>query len=357
MTKKHELTMTSLLYMLLVIFIHVAAEGVTKFRTDSLPFAVLCSAHRLSSFVVQGFLFLSGVKLFLPRRDTAFSYPKFYLSRAKRVVLPYLAVFTLFCVYFVGTGRLAFDLPYFLRECFTGGLVGHFYYVAIMCQFYLLIPLWRFAVRRCSPLLTMLVSLFVMNLCRAHLPEVVRLLTGVELTLNSRLFTTYLFYFVCGTFAGTYYDRFAKFLEKRRREIVTLTILTGAIDCVLIWVIRNGVYYPTWADDFHVLYCTSAILCTLSLAKRLADRHPAFAEASFIRHLSNASYNVYLLHPLFIFIADSLLDRAGLLSLTGRFVLRAAVVYVVSLGGCVLWEIIKWKLKKLKKKSFPPVST
>ena len=40
MSKKHELTMTSLLYMLLVIFIHIASEGVTNFRTDSLPFAL-----------------------------------------------------------------------------------------------------------------------------------------------------------------------------------------------------------------------------------------------------------------------------------------------------------------------------
>ena len=348
MTKKHELTMTSLLYMLLVIFIHIAAEGVTNFRTDSFPFAILCSAHRLSSFVVQGFLFLSGVKLFLPRRDAAFSYLKFYLSRAKRVLLPYLAVFALFCVYFVGTKRLAFDLPYFLRECFTGGLVGHFYYVAIMGQFYLLIPLWRFAVQKCSPLLTMLVSLFAMNLCRGHLPEVVRLLTGWELTLNSRLFTTYLFYFVCGTFAGTHYDRFAEFLERRRTEIVSLTAVTGAIDCVLIWVIRNGVYYPTWADDFHVLYCTSAILCTLSLAKRLAEKRPTLAERPFLRLTDKASYNVYLIHPLFIFITDSLLDRAGILSLTGRFVLRAAAVYTVSLGICVGWELFKKSIHRRK---------
>ncbi len=357
MTKKHELTMASLLYMLLVIFIHAAAECVTEYRTDSLPFAVMCSAHRLSSFVVQGFLFLSGVKLFLPRRDAAFSYPKFYLSRVKRVVLPYLFVFTLFCVYFVAIGLLPTDLPYFLRECLTGGLVGHFYYVAIMCQFYLLIPLWRFTVRKCSPALTMFVSLLIMCICRAHLPEIVRLLTGYELTLNSRLFTTYLFYFVCGIFCGTYYDRFTEFLVRRRTEITVLCAVTGIIDCLLIWVIRNGLYYPTWADDFHVLYCTAAILCTLTYAKKFADNCPAFAEASFIRHLSNASYNVYLIHPLFIFELDRRLDFAGITSLTGRFVLRAAVVYTVSLGGCVLWEIIKWKLKQSKKQTSPPVST
>ena len=345
--KKHELTLTSLLYMLLVIFIHIAAEGVSGLRTDSLPFALLCSAHRLSSFVVQGFLFLSGVKLFLSGREAAFSYQKFYISRAKRVVLPYLLVFALFCVYFTGSGRITFDLPYFLRELLTGGLVGHFYYVAIMVQFYLLIPVWRFAVRKCSPALLLLVSLLTMNICRAHLPEIVRLLTGFELTLNSRLFTTYLFYFVAGIVCGTYYDRFAEFFTQRRREIALLTAVTGAIDCVLIWVIRNGLYYPTWADDFHVLYCTAAILCTLSFAKKFADHQPSFVQYPLIRHVSNASYNVYLIHPLFIFLTDSLLNRAGILSLSGRFVLRAAMVYAVSIGGCVGWELLKGKFKAM----------
>ncbi len=357
MTKKHELTLASLLYMMLVIFIHIAAEGVSNARTDSLPFVLLCSAHRLSSFVVQGFLFLSGVKLFLPRKNDTFSYPKFYLSRAKRVVLPYLAVFALFCVYFTVTGILTPDLPYFLREGLTGGLVGHFYYVAIMCQFYLLIPLWRFAVQKCSPLLCVLVSFVTMNLCRAHLPEVVRLLTGFELTLNSRLFTTYLFYFVCGIFCGTHYDRFTEFLDKRHAELTALCMVTGVLDCVLILVIRRGLYYPTWGDDFHVLYCTAAILCTLSYAKKLADIHPTLAETMFIRHLTNASYNVYLIHPLFIYELDRRMNFAGITSLTGRLVLRAAVVYTVSLGGCVLWEILKWKLKRLKKQNSPHFST
>lgn len=341
MTKKPELSLTSLLYMSLVIFIHAAAEGVSSFRADSLHFALLCSAHRLSSFVVQGFLFLSGLKLFLPRKNNPSSYPRFLLSRAKRVLLPYLFVFALFCAYFVLTGVLAPDFSYFLSECLTGGLVGHFYYVAIIFQFYLLVPLWNFTVRHCSPALTMLFSLVIMCICRAHLPEIVRLFTGFELSLNSRLFTTYLFYFVCGTFCGSFYDRFAEFLDRRRTEITALTAVTGILDCILIWVIRNGLYYPVWADDFHVLYCTAAILCSLSYAGKLAGRCPGLAETSFVRYLSAASYNVYLFHPLVIFELDRRFGQAGIRSLTVRFLLRTAVVFAVSIGVCVLWEVAK----------------
>ncbi|MGN1345313.1 MAG: acyltransferase [Eubacteriales bacterium] len=356
MAKKPELTLAGLLYMLLVLFIHAASECVTGYNPASFPFTVMCSAHRLSSFVVQGFLFLSAVKLFLPR-TAAFSYGRYYASRARRILLPYLLAFSLFCVYFVVSGRLTFDLSYFFRELLTGGLVGHFYYVALLCQFDLLVPLWRFLANRCSMALTVFTSLLLMLICRVHLPEIVRLLTGYELTLNSRLFSTFLFYFVCGIFCGKNYERFTEFLRIRRKELAVLFAGSGAADCVLIWVIRNGVYYPTWADDFHVLYCTSAILFTLSCALLLAERKPELTAAPLLRLLSGASYNVYLIHPLFLFLTDSLLNRAGIVSLTGRFLLRAAAVYVVSIGVCIFLEVLPWKFKSFKKPSCPPSST
>lgn len=352
MSKKHELTVTSLFYMLLVIFIHVASEGVTNYRTDSLPFAVLCSAHRLSSFAVQGFLFLSGLKLFLPRGNSDFSYSKFYASRFKRVVLPYIFVFAIFALYFSVTGRVKPDIAYFIRECVTGGLVGHFYYVVIQCQFYLLIPMWRFVAKRCAAPIACFVSLMTMLICRVHLPEIVSILTGYEIANNGRLFTTFVFWFVCGMLCGQNYDRFVELLEKHRREITVLTAVSGIIDCILIWVIRNGLYYPVWADDFHVVYCTSAILCTLSYARMLVTHRPFFAEKAVVRLIDKASYNVYLIHPLFIFVTDSILDDIGIRSITARLVVRLAAVYTVSVGVCVMWEIFKKRAtKKVRRNS------
>lgn len=352
MSKKCELTVTSVFYMTLVIFIHIASEGVTNYRTDSLPFAVLCSAHRLSSFAVQGFLFLSGLKLFLPRKDKKFSYPKFYISRVRRVVLPYLFVFSLFAVYFVVTGRMNLDIPYFLRECVSGGLVGHFYYVAIQCGFYLLIPIWRFVSEKCSMPIACTVSLLTMLICRVHLPEIVSLLTGYEIKNNGRLVTTFLFWFVCGMFCGKNYDVFVDFLEKRRVEITVLTAVSGVIDCVLIWVIRNGIYYPVWADDFHVLYCFSAVLCTISYARKFVMKHPSAANHYALGLVDKASYNVYLIHPLFIFVTDSILNKIGIQSITARLVIRAVTVYAVSVGICTAWEIIKERItKKVRKNS------
>ncbi|MBQ2724369.1 MAG: acyltransferase [Clostridia bacterium] len=336
--RKGELTAASVIFMLLVIFIHAAAEGVSGYRVDSLQFLVLQSMHRLSSFVVQGFLFLSGLKLFLPSKKP-FSYRKFYLSRLKRVGLPYLFVFTLIYVYSILTNRITPSVPHFLTELFTGGLTGHFYFVAVICQFYLLIPLWRWVSRR-SPFLWIPASLLLMTVLKTAVPEVLAQF-GIEFSLNSRMFWYYLFYFVAGIFAGRYYDAFVRMLKQHTGEIAVWFVLTGIVDCANLIVIRRGLYYPSWSENFHTLYCAAAVLFTLCMSLKLAH----LSEKPWMKLTDGASYNVYLIHPLFIFIADSLMNRAGLVSLTLRLGVRFVLVYAFSIGICVLWEFAKKRPK------------
>lgn len=328
-----ELDAASVIFMLLVIFIHVSAECVTKFNTDSIQFVLICSAHRLSSFVVQGFIFLSGLKLFLPRHGN-FSYSRFYLSRIKRVVLPYICVFSVFTVYFIITKRIATDPIYILKSLLTGSMVGHFYFVAIICQFYLLIPLWRFIAKRCSPILSVFVSLIIMLICNSFLPEIIITAFGAELTMNSHLFTSYLFYFVCGIFAGQYYEAFCGFIRKRTCELAILFASLGSIDCLLILVIRKGLYYPSWADYFHAAYCTIAVLFTMSVVLLFKDNNALSEE--IVSRLSAISYYVYLIHPLFIFICESLLSGFGIASLSLRFLVKFIFTYSFSIVPLLL---------------------
>lgn len=344
--KQIELDSASIIFMLLVIFIHVAAECVTKYNTRSVQFAIMCSAHRLSSFVVQGFIFLSGLKLFLPRSEK-FSYSRFYISRFRRVVIPYVIAFLIFVAYFLVTGRINFDPIYLIKSFITGGMVGHFYFVAIICQFYILIPVWRFIAARCSPLLSVFTSLIVMMICNSYLPEIIKQISGAELTLNSHLFTSYLFYFICGIFAGCHYSDFCQLLKQRFMEITFLFVISGVIDCILIWVIRNGLYYPVWADNFHVIYCTFAILFTISVSLKLKDRNSI--PNVMINRLSEISYYVYLIHPLFIFVCESLLARAGINSLSLRFILKSLFTYTLSIAPLVgFFELSKKITKKIK---------
>lgn len=341
--RKTELSVSSVVFMLLVIFIHVVSECVSGYDPSSVHFAVVSSLHRLSSFVVQGFIFLSGVKLFISYRED-FSLGRFYLSRLTRVVLPYVIVFSLFYAYFAAQGGITPSLKHYITEILTGGLVGHFYFVAIICQFYLLMSLWRLLYRRGSALLWLTISLMLMLICKAYLPEIIKVIFGYELKLNSRLFTSYLFYFVAGIFAAKHYDRFTEFLRDKRIQIISLTAIAGAVNCVLIYVIYRGWYYPAWAENFHVLYCILAILCTISLALKF-NGSKIFSSYQ-MKLTDRASYNVYLIHPLFIFFIDSVLNHLGISSLTLRFMIRFGFAYIGAIGICVLYEWAKDRVKK-----------
>lgn len=86
--RKSEITLFSLLMCVLVIFIHVTSWTLTAMDKTSVKYLCLLFPWRLSAFVVQGFVFLSGVRLFLSKKPVA--YGKFLIGRVRRIVLPYL---------------------------------------------------------------------------------------------------------------------------------------------------------------------------------------------------------------------------------------------------------------------------
>ena len=341
--KKTALSATSVLFMLLVIFIHTSAECVSGYREDSAAFAVMTSANRLASFVVQGFLFLSGLKLFLPREGD-FSYQKFARSRLRRVVLPYFIAFCAFYAVYALTGRITPSARHFLTEFFTGGLATHFYFVAVICQFYLLLPLWRLLNRRAHPALLCLIAFVLTDVCAVHFPEFIRLLFHAEFSHTARLFVSYLFYFAAGMEAGAHYDGFLAFLRERRRELWILWAAAGAADCVLLLAIRRGLYYPVWAEEWHILTSMLAILSVLALTDKL--RGARIFSTRLFAEADGASYLVYLWHPLAILLADALLDRLGIASLTLRFLLRTVIVIPAVIGACVGARTAIGKIKK-----------
>lgn len=333
--RKSELSAASLVLMTLVVFIHAAAECVNGYDPASVPFLMAASAHRAASFAVQGFLFLAGLKLTL-HMSGGFSCPRYLRGRLLRIGLPYLIAFAAFFAAYALTGRLRDPSPgSALAAFFTGGLTGHFYFVAVMAQFCLLVPLWRLLSRKAHPALLLFVSLMLTLVFMDHMPELVRLATGfrAELTRNAALFTTYLFYWTAGMTAGSRYEAFAEFLDKEKRPLTVLWILAVIADCALYIAIRQGTYYALWADDFHLLTSTLAVLALLAHARAVPP-----SAVSAAAPVEKASYLVYLWHPMVILLLDSAMNRAGIRSLAVRFLIRFPLTLLLTAALCILWQ-------------------
>lgn len=322
--RREELSICNVLFCLLVMGIHVLAEAVDGYDRGSVQYFCTVGLWRLSSFVVQGFFFLSGVKLFLQKvKQPVLS---FYKKRLRRVVLPYVLVFCLFAVYLSLTGAVSLTPLSFVQNLLTGKLCGHFYYVILMVQFDLLMPLWQKLAQKTEPILGCLTALLIMILCKIYLPGVITALTGEPFEYNSILFTSYLFYYVAGVYCGRNYDLLRGALDRYRGSIVSTWCLLGAVNWIVYWTSSTGIYYAPWLEIFHILYCLYAILGCLSLAYLWREK-PLFHQKWFCQ-VDRYSYSLYLLHPLLLFLCGHGCNAVGITSLSLRLLIRFAAVVV-----------------------------
>ena len=331
--RKQDIVFMNVLFCLLVIFIHIASEIVVQMPKNTWMFRIVFSAHRLSSFVVQGFLLLSAVKLFM---KSEINYPKYYLGRFLRVIVPYVIwVFIYYC-YFCYKKYFGFSLSDFIGYVLRGDLSAHFYYIIILIQFDLLAPLWRFIYKKGNAAVHVAFALIITVICHQYLmPILATLFPAIPAIDFTNCFLRYLVYWTAGCMIGKHYEEFRAYLKKNIIQISVMFIFCGVLNVAL--ALTTVGHPPVWLEFVHILYCMSAILF-MYMAGQL------FAGNSLLKPLSlidKSSYAIYLIHCLILVMTNHYMDDHGITSLTMRFGIRAATVYGISIGLCVLWQIIK----------------
>ena len=296
---------------------------------------------RLSAFVVQGFFFLSGVKLVLGAKEP-FDTKGFYLRRVKTVVLPYVGWVLVYYCWFVYHGYFPFSWVDLGKHLILGNLVSPFYFVVTIVQFYLLAPVFLKVVKKLSPAALLGGSLAIMVFCWKKLPwmlEVAGLCEGFRY--NDRVFTTYLFYFVLGCVAGRHYESFCAWLKKRRVTLILVFLVLAAGD---VWIYARllCVVGGFFADLFHMAYCVGAILAVQTLGLWMAER----GMSRMLAAMDRVTYPVFLFHSLVIFWLNDKMSAFGLWDLAARFVLRLAVVYPAAFGLCMDWQALCRRIRQ-----------
>ncbi len=331
MQRKNELSFLNIIFCLLVIFIHVSSAPVTELSKESWQYGVIFVPWRLSAFVVQGFIFLSGLKMFL--KEDKQGYKKYYTNKFSKIVLPYILAAILFYAYFLWRNYFGFSIKDILGYIVKGDLVSHFYFVVVIVQFYLLKPVWRFMVNKISPEVAVVISIVVMFLCKYGLSF---------FQYNDRLFTTYLAYWVMGCYAGKHYIGVLNHIRKYKKAYISQFVIVGAIEALVSY--KQFVYGGMrLLEELHFIYCISAILATSGIATMVADW---VMEKKLSKKIDNASYYIYLIHPLFIFITNGLLSKYGVCDVGVGFVIRSVITYILSIFISIAYMETKRKIKR-----------
>lgn len=340
MKKLSELSFLNILFCIIVIFIHVVSEPVSSLTAESALYMPSLVSWRLSAFVVQGFIFLSGLKMFLKKNEN-FSYKKYYVSRFKKIVVPYVIFVCIFYLYFLKNGYFEFSLCELAKYILSGDLVSHFYFVIVIVQFYLLRPLWRYMLDKISPFAAGCTSLMITVLFGQYFPDIINFVFGKNFGYNDRLFTTYLFYWVMGCYAGENYKSFCNEIMKNKYIISVLFVLFAAADAAVSYIRFSGGEAIIWLENLHIIYSVLAILFWSVISLYIGKY---IMKLSAFGIIDKSSYYIYLIHPLFIFIVNGIMKKIGIAGVGKAFLVRSASVYICSFALCGAYTVIRGSL-------------
>ena len=131
MEKRREIDRVNVTLCILVMLIHILSKAVSALDRRSLQFAAVFVPSRLSSFVVQGFIFLSAAKYFMKYCDGGFNYGSFLKSRIKTVVLPYVFWNVIYYLALIPLGYFIFNPAELAGYILRGNMISHFYFVVV----------------------------------------------------------------------------------------------------------------------------------------------------------------------------------------------------------------------------------
>lgn len=341
---------------LLVILIHVTSEGVEKFERESVIFALFFIANKFASFVVPGFIFISAVKYFIgfsKNPDKKFNYPKFLLGRLIKVYIPYVIWVIIYYKYFLSRQYFPFSIKDLARYIFFGDLSGQFYFVVIIMQFYILMPLWRVLSRiknKYAIAGVIIGSAAITWFVRLNLENVIRrIFSNPEFAIpnNNIIFTYFLLYFVIGIYAGTYYEKFIELIKKHRVPIYILYGIFASVHISASYANAREIFWHRYSEHMHIFFCLISMIfiydiCIL-ISAHLSKLMPLF------KNLSDISYYVYLSHVIFIFKSDQIAEEMGIISISTKFAMKCIAAYVIPIVGCTIYvQLKKFIIKKIK---------
>ena len=358
MTKrKYELSFMNVMLCIFVVLIHILSYPIAQFSPGGLsPSTVkhdlVLIPSQLVSFAVQGFVFMSGLKLFLGGRDSI-KYTQYLKKRLLFVVLPYILAFAVYYVYFA----VVYDYPvndvkFILEHLFCGSLVYHLYFIPLIVQFDLLLPLWRRIVNRFSPVIVIPAALFAGSFFELYLPSLTGVFTGSPAAImNDRLFTTYIGFWICGCYIGKYYGEFREICRKCFGLLAVFFSVSAAVLAVFSHFFYNRIYPVGAMNEIKYFYAVCAILFFTALFGRIPQN--VYDKIPALSLVDKHSYGMYLMHVLPLTLTDTfIIEKFGIQSQTAAFALRVVTAYGGTLGIlCAFSFVKKGMLSILKRKT------
>ena len=299
----------------------------------------LLAIQQLAVFSVPAFLFISGFFVAYAARGSQSTLSwKTVITRIRHLLVPYVIWSG---VIFVGDalqGTTYTPVEYLERLVF-GRATAAYFYIPVICQFYLLSPLVIPIARTKGKLVLVVSALLQLGIVgsRYLIPF------GVETPALDLMicvtpgwsFLRWTFFFAFGVVSGFHIARLKHWLHRLKWGLLVAVVVLGVLN-----VLEPEVLYHTIGKDWgwgrglfpisSNLYAVAFILCFLAFDKVTIPGSKMF------RQLGKSSFSIYLLHPKVLEFAARVIRQIAPWMLAHQVVFQPLLV-VMGVGGPLLF--------------------
>lgn len=357
----YEVDLMRVIFIFGVLANHATSAVTTPMTAESAPWYIMLGTHLILHFTRMGFMFVSGLVLFLGHYNKNRNWPQFWYKRYKGSGIPYLfwnGVFILGTAWVTGAAMTPGTWFYQWIDAILHANQFYMYYLLVMFQLYLIFPIlvWFFhklgSLRNHMILLVLsgTVQLAFLFWTKYVFPNVSHAGWPYMFANYGNFIGSYQFYFIAGAFTAIHYKTVVAFLQSHAKWIYSITAVlavgTFGLFYFNMFVLKLSRHYVELIHQPYLgVYSSFMVVTTFMLSLEYAKRRtrPSWQWfSSFVSLSSKISFGVYLLQTVALTALAGILDVLNL----SDWELIAAIpfAYIFALGSTWLLSYFCYKV-------------
>lgn len=306
------------------------------------------------------FVFVTGFVLTYVYFNRQLSAKKFWLKRLLLIVIPYIVWSIIYIEVDHANDKFFYDI-------YTGNASYQLYYILLAIQFYAIFPFFLWFIKKVykHPVLVFSISLLAQLIFiyidftyfQKGVYKDVPFIKNFLLPYQDRLFTSYQFFFVLGSFVAIYLNKCYSFLKKN--GFYSLILFGITIICYSLYYFhqlkindKESISYTISVLQPSVIFYSIVIITFFSWLSILWVKKKRFF--SLIKKISDTSFGIFFVHVMILnYITKSLLPFIpSAVPAYAQIIFVVLTTFILSTLICLLLlriPFLGWTIGRVKK--------